>query len=826
MSRMRAARTSRSAVLSLAALLLVSSTVTVPRATADQFQPSDDPPVVGAPILTVQGAEGAVDPDAPVTALQPAWETSTEAYHATVTVGTPSLTASLDRVVLCFYLPSEHDPDETCDPSDHDGNDPDPTSLFLMQWKPTDGGEFSIIGDNKYVETGSVSDFDDGTQISLTLSFGFKVSNAMRKANEWAVQVRAVDVGDRAAIGTIEDVAVAYFEKVVTQRASVDYGVLGVGGASVRDGLPSGEYSANSRARLSMGVDGAFTTPGVGDGPPISIPLRARGLHGPPVTNQMAIDCSPGATFSEELAVRLDSGGPQPVVPVVVRSGEAAAALPTHSCRAQYGGGVARANLPLSNTVTVTLTESAPVPSNVAATADETQRTITWDAPTDDDVTVLSYVIEAATDGGATFTVLRRIASGTAEFDAREVTIGGLERDTIYAFRVTANTDVGAGSATANAAPQVPSVPQGLSATAGGASITVSWQPPVGDGGSPIVNYLVEGFSIDANGVAVREIGRLVGQQFRSATFDVGTTDVNISAEVNYRFTVSARNVVGFSVATPQSEIARVEVIEQSFSAGTGSTGSFQTYTVPTTGAYEIALAGARGGGASGGRGAAVQGTFALQEGDVLRILAGHAGVASAAGGASGGGASAVWRVRSGVTTLLAVAGGGGGVANANAGSVAPTRRNSADASTTTAGSAGFASPAWNTGAGGTDGSGGTGTIDGTGGAGGGGGVSSGGQSDLRGGARITATAAAGGSGTVVGGFGGGAGSNNNGTSFLGGGGGGGFSGGGGASSSSGAASYGGGGGSFLATGTTSTSIVTGASGNFGPGSVVIRSAG
>ena len=840
---MRGRQSSRSAVLSLVAALLVSSAVTVPRATADQFQPSGDPPVVGAPVLTVQGPDGAVDPDAPVTALQPAWETSTEAYHATVTVGTPSLTASLDQVVLCLYLPSVHDPDDDCDPSAYSSaeSEPDPTSLFLMQWDraavpgeggtwSANGGSFSVVGDNKYVETGSVTDFDDGTQISLTLSFGFQVSNAMRKANEWAVQVQAVDTGDRTDVAALEDVAVAYFETVVTQRAVVDYGVLAVGAASVRDALPTGEYSANSRARLSIDVDGAFSTPGGGEGPPISIPLRGRGAHGAPTSNQIAVDCSPGATFSEADSVRLDGGAPQPLIPVVDRSGEAAATLPVHSCRAEYGGGVGRANLPLTSTVTVTLAESAPVPSAVAATADETQRTVTWDAPAEatgesPDVTVLSYVIEGSTDGGVTFTPLRRVVPDTTEFDEREVTIDGFERDTVYAFRVTANTDVGAGSATGNASPQVPTVPQGLSATADASTITVSWQPPAGDGGAAIVNYLIEAFDVDGS-EPVRELGRLVGPQFRSTTFEVGETTDKVRAGTDYRFTVSARNSVGDSAPTPLSEIARIDVVEQSFSAGTGRTGTFQVFEVPSTGSYEIELAGARGGGPSGGRGARVNATFSLQAGDELRILSGHSGVASASGGASGGGASAVWRVRGGTTTLLAVAGGGGGVANASAGSTAPARRTSADASATTAGKAGFAVTAWNTGAGGTGGSGGTGTVDGTGGAGGGGGINSGGQSDRRGGAQITSTSAAGGFSTVSGGFGGGAGANNNGTLFLGGGGGGGYSGGGGASSSSGAASYGGGGGSFVNSIATASSFRFEGNGNFGPGAVTVRSAG
>ncbi len=839
MIRTHDGRTSPSVVLSLVAALLVSSAVGVPRAAADQFQPSGDPPVVGVPVLSVQGESGAVDPSTEVVALQPAWETSTEAYHATVTVGAPSLTASLDRVVLCLYLPSEHDPEEDCDPSDYTSAQPDPTSLFLMQWEradapgggqpwPANGGTFGVIGDNRYVATGSVTDWGDGTQIALTLSFGFKVSSAMRKANDWALRVEAVDSGERSATTSIADIAVAYFQKVVTQRTAVDFGVLAVGSSSLREELATGEYSANSRAALSIDVSSPkFIATGPG-APEIEIPLRVRGVPGGPAANQLAIDCSPGATFDASGAVRLDSTGLQPLIPVVVRSAEAAATLPVHSCRAQYGGGIARANVALSNEVTVALAESAPVPSNVVASTDGTARTVSWNAPEgtsggSPDVTVRSYVIEGSTDGGASFEVLRRVAPGEDAFDARSVTIDGLVRDLLYTFRVTANTDVGAGSATGNAPAQAPTVPQGLSATADASSITVAWQAPVGDGGAAITGYVVRGF---ANGSGTATTSQTVGAGARSATFPSGAGAGQVALSTDYRFTVTAVNTVGESIATPQSQIARIEVVEQSFSAGTGRTGTFQTYSVPTTGTYEVVVAGAQGGNTHGGRGAIVTARFDLAAGDQLVILTGQRGLASASGGAGGGGASAVWRRAggTGTPTLLAIAGGGGGVWG---GTGTPE---SAHGSTSSNGNDGAADPLWRIGFGGTGSQSGGGTS-GAGGAGGGGGIGTGRArsnahdgSDTRNASQITSTSAAGGTGSSTGGFGGGGGANNNGTTFLGGGGGGGYSGGGGSSSSSGARSAGGGGGSWVASSRVSQTIVSGASsGNAGAGSVVIR---
>ena len=811
-----------------ATLLIASSVLSGPSVDADEFQPSGEPPTVSTPSLTVQAGDGSLTETA-VAALQPAWETSTEKYHATVTIGAPSLTESLEEVTLCLYQPSVHtDPATDCDPAAYvpdTAEEPDPTTLFLMVWDRSSAatgadGTFSVVGTNDYGETGSISGWNDGSAISLDLSFGFTVSNAMRKASDWVARVEAVDSGARTASAELANVNVAYFEQIVAQRSAVDFGVITRGGTSVQNDLDTGTYTANSRALLTIDSTTAMfvQTPG---GPTIELPKVARGFTRSPNAGEVAVDCLGDATFDASGSlVRLDGSGHQTLFSSIARTGEAAANLPDHSCRAAYGGGLDRANFTLESTVTVALSESAPVPSNVAATTSETSRTVTWDAPAGagSDFTVESYVIEASTDDGTTFSPLRRVTSddGT-EFTGREVTLTGLERDTVYTFRVTANTTVGAGSATGDADPQVPTVPLGLSADAQSGQIVVSWQAPSGDGGSAITGYTVRGYtgaSFDTVSTT-QTVGTVT-----SATFSVGSGAGTIAAGTDYRFTVTASNAEGEGAATPQSEIASVEVVEQAFSAGSGRTGSFQTYTVASTGTYNLLIEGAQGGGTYGGRGAIIDADVSLEAGDVLTILVGHRGQSSSSGGSGGGGASAVWVSRDGgANTLVAIAGGGGGVWKAS------SFRSSADASTSTTANGGYASPNWRVASGGSGGQSGGGTS-GTGGAGGGGGVGSGrasGFTDSRNAGRITSTSAAGADGTSDGGFGGGGGANNNGTTYLGGGGGGGYSGGGGSSSAGGAASYGGGGGSYVNPSyEVSSSIVSGGSGNTGAGSVTI----
>ena len=196
---------------------------------------------------------------------------------------------------------------------------------------------------------------------------------------------------------------------------------------------------------------------------------------------------------------------------------------------------------------------------------------------------------------------------------------------------------------------------------------------------------------------------------------------------------------------------ARATIVDFTF------TGSYETYTIPTTGTYDITAWGAQGGlggfqNLGGGKGAEIGGAFTLTAGENLQILTGEAGGQDNPYSGGGGGASFVGLGSSYQNaTALLVAGGGGG-------------------SSLTGGGEGVLSPS-GTGAGGSGGSGSYGGGGGGGytGNGGPGGTSGGlgGQSFIGGGS--------GGEGdlTNIGGIGGGGGG-----TYYGGGGGGGYTGG------------------------------------------------
>jgi hypothetical protein len=144
-------------------------------------------------------------------------------------------------------------------------------------------------------------------------------------------------------------------------------------------------------------------------------------------------------------------------------------------------------------------------------------------------------------------------------------------------------------------------------------------------------------------------------------------------------------------------------------------TAGVQRWTVPGTGNYLIEVNGAQGADNDEGFGARMIGTFALTQGQVVKIVVGQRGGRGNGPEASGGGGSFVALDNN---TALVVAGGGGSRRNAGSG----IRRVTTDGHVGSAGRPGF--DGVSLGNGGVDGSGGTTIYVGTHGGGGGAGFS------------------------------------------------------------------------------------------------------
>ena len=100
-------------------------------------------------------------------------------------------------------------------------------------------------------------------------------------------------------------------------------------------------------------------------------------------------------------------------------------------------------------------------------------------------------------------------------------------------------------------------------------------------------------------------------------------------------------------------------------------TGSLVTWTVPTTGVYDVTAYGAAGGNkpfSPGGLGAEAGGDIVLSAGTMLTVIAGGEGQLAEIDGGGGGGGSFVFDITDGAYLVAAGGGGGGLFSNGGAG--------------------------------------------------------------------------------------------------------------------------------------------------------------
>src|SRR5206468_3233239 len=172
--------------------------------------------------------------------------------------------------------------------------------------------------------------------------------------------------------------------------------------------------------------------------------------------------------------------------------------------------------------------------TNLVATGGNAQVGLTWQAPgSNGGSPITNYKINR---GGALSikTLVTTVGAETSYTDA------GLTNGVTYYYQVSAVNNVGEGprsneaSATPTAPATPPGAPQGLVATAGDATVTLTWSAPSSNGGSPITNYRIYRSTTGGGETLQATIGIVL-------TY----TDTSVTNGVTYYYQVSAVNAAG-----------------------------------------------------------------------------------------------------------------------------------------------------------------------------------------------------------------------------------------------------------------------------------------
>jgi len=176
-----------------------------------------------------------------------------------------------------------------------------------------------------------------------------------------------------------------------------------------------------------------------------------------------------------------------------------------------------------SNSVTPTGSATTPsAPINVSATAGNSRATVSFSPPEFDGNTPITSYTVISSPGGAQ-------ATGTSS----PITVNGLANGTSYSFTVTARNRVGSGPPSAPTTPitpaTVPGAPTNVNATPRDGQVTVTFDLPANNGGSPITGVIVTS---------------CLGDRY---PFALGTPAVvtGLTDGTSYKFTVAAVNAVG-----------------------------------------------------------------------------------------------------------------------------------------------------------------------------------------------------------------------------------------------------------------------------------------
>lgn len=228
--------------------------------------------------------------------------------------------------------------------------------------------------------------------------------------------------------------------------------------------------------------------------------------------------------------------------------------------------------------------ETVPdAPTNVSAVAGYQEATITFNPPSNDGGNAITSYTVTSSPGGFT-------ASGSGS----PITVTGLINGTAYTFTVVATNGFGdsaPSSASNSVTPaNVPNQPINPIAVAGNAQATITFTPPVSDGGSPITSYTVtsnpEGITATGSSSPITVTGLTNGTAYTFTVIATNTIGNSLPSSISNSVTpVTIPNPPTSLLGTPGNQ----EVVIQ-FTAGNNGGSAITNYKYSTDGVNYTAL--------------------------------------------------------------------------------------------------------------------------------------------------------------------------------------------------------------------------------------------
>jgi predicted phage tail protein len=215
--------------------------------------------------------------------------------------------------------------------------------------------------------------------------------------------------------------------------------------------------------------------------------------------------------------------------------------------RTAYKFRVAAINRAGAGPFSTLLADATPVksllaPTELSATAEDSKLDLSWVAPVSDGP-ISDYQVQISSDEGLTWASFDHPVSS-----ATSISVTSLTNGTTYVVRVAAVNQDGTGAFTDASSPvtprTTPDAPSALAGTAGDTSVELTWEASAFNGGSAILDYVVQ-HSDDAGSTWVTfEDG---------ITTSTSTTVTGLQNGTSYVFRVAAANVAGLGAHTAAS---------------------------------------------------------------------------------------------------------------------------------------------------------------------------------------------------------------------------------------------------------------------------------